>query len=128
MDADILKILSNLKELENCKALLDEKKKKAVLANKKYLHKKRAKELCISLEEYEKKYCRKGRPRTNDNILDDCIIEVDTSDTQSVVSESSVEAEPVQVQLEIKKPTKNTKTIVDLTEARKENTRGRKKK
>lgn len=67
------------KELELLKVKLEhkllkekdeERRAKQREANKKYTHKRRANALGLSLEEYESKWCNRGRPTKEDVLID----------------------------------------------------------
>jgi len=57
-----LELLKVQLEHKLLKEKYEERKEKQRIANKRYTHKRRANELGISLEEYEEKYCNRGRP------------------------------------------------------------------
>ena len=93
-DLELLKVQLEHKLL---KEKDEERRAKQREANKKYTHKRRAKLLGITLEEYESKYCNRGRPTSESLVIDLSGFVYDKS------PEPEPEAEPVVEEVKVKR-------------------------
>lgn len=93
-------ILECLKELQELKSKQIEKREKQRVANRNYLHKKRAAALGVSIKEYQDKYARVGRPREVPVEIDITKYQVEPVEVEDMnSSEEDTPVEPVKVVL-----------------------------
>lgn len=87
--AELQALIDKVSELDNVKKAHQEKIEAQRQANKRYLHKKRADELGISVEEYEARCCRRGRPK----VYESNVIDLSKMEVEEVVISEPVEEE-----------------------------------
>jgi hypothetical protein len=81
-------LLDNAIRLENIEKAQKAKLESQRLANRRYLHKKKALELGMTVEEYEEKKCKRGRPKVYENN----VIDLSNMEVEEVEIEEPVEA------------------------------------